>query len=82
MTDLVIKGIKLDDGFLSWKEPSDAQTVVDLMKVEAIEMPRGAERPALKTGSGQYYPPLSYQEAVDIWSKASRHAPRKIGFGG
>lgn len=81
MSDLVIKHVKLENGFLSWKEPSDEQTVIDLMKVEAIRMPRGAERPEFRMGSGQFYPPLSYSEAVDIWSKASRDAPRKVGFG-
>ena len=80
MSDLVIGSIKHEDGFLSWKEPSGEQCVVDLMCVEVVQLPLNGERPLLKCGSGNYFPPLSYSDAVSFWSKARRNAPRKIGY--
>lgn len=82
MTDLTIRPIKVEDGFISWLEPTNGErTVLDLMKVEAITHLPHNERPTMKTGSGQYYPPISYEEAMGIWSNAARNAPRKVGFG-
>lgn len=78
--DLVIGQIKTDDGFLSWREANGEQYAVDLQAVEVVMLPVNGERPVLKCGSGTYYPPLGYADAMNLWSTARRNAPRKIGF--
>ncbi len=78
--DLLIKDVKVDNDFMSWKDHSGYKAVIDLHKVEAVEQGMNADRPAFKCGSGVYYPPISYDEAVQVWSTATRNASRKMGF--